>query len=103
MVDLLLIIAVTLLVFGAAALGDFVEAYYTRAVADLDARSAGAMSVAMYGVSLIGFFAVFKVSMWLVVPEAIGVGLGAWIAVRRQRRARDAARDRDKPRLRVVA
>lgn len=88
-----------LLVFLGAVLGDYVEAYYTRAVADLDPRRAGLMSVAMYAVSLIGFFAVFKLSLWLVVPEALGVGLGAWLAVRRQRRERD----RKRPHLRIVA
>lgn len=100
--DTILAVLFGLVVFAAAALGDFVEAYYTRAVADLDERRAGLTSVAMYAVSLLGFFAVIKMSVWYIVPEAIGVGVGAWIAVRRQRRARDA-KLASPPALRVVA
>jgi uncharacterized protein HemY len=87
---LLLIVAV--IVFLAAAAGDFVEAYYTRAVADREPVRAGLMSCLMYAVSLAGFLAVLKLSVWLVIPELFGVGLGAWFAVRRQKRAHDRAR-----------
>lgn len=90
--SLLLLAAVALLVFLGAACGDYVEAYYTRAVADRDPRRAGLMSCAMYAVSLVGFLAVVKLSLWLVIPELFGVGLGAWFAVKRQRDAHERAK-----------
>lgn len=91
MLEALLTLIVAVMVFLAAAVGDYVEAYYMRAVADLDARLAAYSSIGMYAVSLIGFLAVYKMSVWLVAPEAVGVGVGAWIAVRRQLRARTRA------------
>ncbi len=86
---MLLFAAIVLLVLFAAAGGDYVESYYVRAVADRQPGRAGAMSCVMYLVSLIGFLAVVRVSLWLVVPELIGVGLGSWYAVHRQRRAHE--------------
>lgn len=102
-IDAILTVLLGVVVLVAAALGDYVEAYYTRAVADLDEKRAGITSVGMYVVSLLGFFTVIKVSVWYVIPEAIGVGFGAWLAVRRQRRAREAAQRITPPVLRVVA
>jgi uncharacterized protein HemY len=93
---MLILAAVALLVLFAAAAGDYVESYYVRAVADRQPGRAGAMSCAMYLMSLIGFVAVVRLSLWLVVPELFGVGLGSWFAVYRQRgahaREREAAR-----------
>ena len=86
---MLAFLAIAVLVGVAAGAGDFVECFYVRAVADRQPRRAGLMSSAMYLVSLVGFLAVFKVSVWLVVPELLGVGLGSWLAVRRQRRAHE--------------
>jgi hypothetical protein len=80
----MLLAIVALLVFAAAAAGDYVESYFVRRVADGDARGAARMSVAMYSVSLIGFFAVIKVSTWLVIPEILGVYIGTRLAVGRQ-------------------
>lgn len=90
---MLFLAAIAVLVLFAAAAGDYVESYYVRAVADRQPGRAGAMSCAMYLVSLVGFLAVFKVSIWLVVPELFGVGLGSWFAVYRQRRAHDRERE----------
>lgn len=90
---MLLLAAVALLVLFAAATGDYVESYYVRAVADRQPGRAGAMSCAMYLVSLIGFVAVVRVSLWLVIPELVGVGLGSWFAVHRQRQAHERERE----------
>lgn len=93
LIGMLLITAIVLAVLFAAAAGDYVESYYVRAVADRQPGRAGLMSMAMYGVSLIGFVAVVRVSLWLVIPELVGVGLGSWLAVLRQRRAHDRERE----------
>lgn len=82
---MLTVVLLGVLVFVAAAAGDYVESYFVRRVADGDARGAAQMSVAMYCVSLIGFFAVIKVSIWLILPEIIGVYVGTRLAVARQR------------------
>jgi hypothetical protein len=75
-----------LVVFMSAAAIDYVEAYYVRAVADGAAERAAALSLAMYGGSLVGWVVIIKVSLWLLIPEGAGFFVGTYIAVRRQRR-----------------
>jgi hypothetical protein len=78
-------LAIALAVFLAAATGDYLESFYVRRVADGNASSAARFAALMYGVSIIGFLAVVKVSLWLCIPEIVGVYIGTRIAVGRQR------------------
>jgi hypothetical protein len=73
--------------FLAALAGDVVEAYFVRAVADLQAHRAARMSVAMYAVGCVGWFICVKVSLWYMLPEVLGLYAGSLIAVRAQRGA----------------
>lgn len=91
MADLVLVVAVGVLVFVAAALGDFIEAYYTRAAAKLDAVRAPRMSVLMVLVSSIGALAFIEAGSFgarcaVLAVECAGVWYGSRLAIKRQQR-----------------
>ena len=73
---------------GALAL-DYSDSRNTRAVADGRAHAAARWSVAMYVVGMIGFFSVLKISVWLAIPECLGLYVGSWLAVRQHGRSND--------------
>ena len=85
--DVLLPAALCLVTFAAAAVGDVVEAYFVRAVADGHAHRAARMSVGMYVVSFSAWIITVRISLWYAVPEIFGLYLGSLVAVRRQQRA----------------
>lgn len=76
-----MILLVGIAVFASAAVYDFVNASYLSAVADADSSRAARLSVLTYAVGLLGFIGIFKISMWLVVPEAMGLAVGTYAAV----------------------
>ena len=85
--DVLLPAALCLVTFAAAAVGDVVEAYFVRAVADGHAHRAARMSVGMYVVSFAAWLVTVKVSLYYAIPEVLGLYLGTLWAMRRQQRA----------------
>jgi len=72
-------------VFAAAVAYDFAFARYTAAAAARRAAAAAGWSATTYGVGLVGFAAVLRGSIWLAVPEAVGLFVGTWLGVRRRR------------------
>lgn len=74
-----------LVTFVAAAAGDYVEAYLTRATVELRPHRVARLSVAMYAIGCIGWFTTIKVSLWFMIPEVAGLYLGSWLAITRQR------------------
>jgi hypothetical protein len=77
-----------LVTFASAAAGDVVEAYFVRAVADLEPHRAARMSIAMYAIGCIGWFITLKISLWYMLPEVAGLYVGSYFAISRQRRER---------------
>lgn len=75
-----------LAVFVSAALLDAAEAFYVRSVGEQKPWWAAFYSVTMYVIGCVGFFAVLKVSWWLMVPEVLGLMLGSVIAVKYSQR-----------------
>lgn len=77
--------------WAAASLGVLVAALlydlaYTRwmiAAGARRARTAALWSVLTYAIGLIGVASVLRGSLWLAIPEAIGLYLGTWIGIRR--------------------
>ncbi len=81
----LLALGLGLVTFAAAAAGDFVEAYLTRATVELKPHRVARLSVAMYAIGCVGWFTTIKVSLWFMLPEVAGLYLGSWLAITRQR------------------
>ncbi len=79
-------------VFFASAALDYIEAYYVKAVGDLNPHRAAQMSVLMYGISLIGFFSVLAYSWWLLIPECAGLYFGSVAAIKHQKASSVGAR-----------
>lgn len=73
-------------VFIASAALDYVEAFYVRAVTERNPNRAAQMSIAMYVISLVGFFGVLSYSWWLLIPECGGLYVGSVLAIRRHQR-----------------
>lgn len=72
----------TLAVFVSAMAIDYAEARYVLAVERRDARDAAMWSVAMYTLGCLGFVAVLEVSLYLMIPEALGFYCGTRLALR---------------------
>lgn len=73
--------AFALLVFVSAGIIDFAETRYVCAVNRRDAHRAALWSLIMYGVGCAGFVAVVNVSLWLMLPEALGFYCGTRVAL----------------------
>lgn len=69
-------------VFVAAMVLDFAETRYVLAVERKAGRDAAAWSVLMWAISCFGFVAVLNVSLWLLVPEGLGLYCGTRLALR---------------------
>jgi uncharacterized membrane protein len=69
------------LVFVSAMIIDFAETRYVCAVTRRDAHAAALWSLTMYAIGALGFVAVINVSLWLMVPEALGFYCGTRIAL----------------------
>jgi hypothetical protein len=78
-------------VFISAAAIDYAEARYVRAVQERRAHLAARWSLTMWGLGCLGFVAMLRVSLWLMLPEGLGFYLGTLVAVRGDRplRTRD--------------
>jgi hypothetical protein len=74
------------LVFTAASLMDIAYARYTVAATARRPATAAAWSVAVYLVGLVGLFSVLERSVWLVIPEVLGLACGTYLGVRQGRR-----------------
>lgn len=79
-----MIIALGVLVFLLAAVLDIADTQHKIAIEHRDAHAAARWSVAMYLLGLVGLVGLLRVSLWLVVPEAVGLYLGSVFAIRRQ-------------------
>ena len=81
------LLALCVLVFVSAAVIDYAETRYVRAVRDASDgvsgadRAAARWSVVMYAVGCLGFVAVVDVSLWLMIPEGLGFYVGTRVAL----------------------
>jgi hypothetical protein len=73
---------IAVLVFFAAAVIDYAETRYVRAVHDRDRVSAATWSLVMWALGCLGFVAVVDVSLWYMLPEGLGFFAGTWLAMR---------------------
>lgn len=71
-----------ILVFISSAGIDFANTRYVRAVGELAVNRAACWSLLQWAMSLIGFLFVIKVSLWLLIPEGLGLFFGSWISLR---------------------
>lgn len=69
-------VLLAILVFCSAACIDFFNTRYIMAVQRRDAVRAGLWSVSQYGASLVGFLVVFKITLWMLPVEALGLFTG---------------------------
>jgi uncharacterized membrane protein len=76
-------ILIAILVFASAFVIDFAETRYVTAVADKDAHRAAVWSIIMYSMGAVGWVAIVHVSLWLMVPEALGFYCGTRYALRK--------------------
>lgn len=79
---MLLAIALCVLAFALAAASDFLETRYVQAVNAGQAVAAARASVAMWLVGVVGLVAVVQVGFWLLIPEGLGLYVGARLAMR---------------------
>jgi len=75
-------ILLAILVFASAFVIDFAETRYVTAVNAKDAHRAALWSIAMYTAGAAGWVAIVHVSLWLMVPEALGFYCGTRYALR---------------------
>jgi uncharacterized membrane protein len=72
-------------VFVSAMIIDFAEARYVIAVELGAANVAAWWSITMYAIGCFGFIAVLQYSLWLMVPEGLGLYCGTRLALRKDR------------------
>lgn len=68
-------------VFVAAFAYDFLNTRYIAAVSDRHPHKAACYSVVLWAIGASALLSVFKVSLWLLIPEAIGLYLGTLCAL----------------------
>lgn len=68
-------------VFVLAATLDYMDVSCTLAVTERRARAAALWSVCQYAVGAVGFVVVVKISLWLMVPEGLGLYAGTRLAL----------------------
>lgn len=78
-----MIAALAVVVLVAAAALDYATVAYYRAVARGAQHVAARWSVAMYLIGAVGLLSVVEVSLWLIVPECLGLYAGTLLAMRR--------------------
>lgn len=89
----MLFILLSVAVFIAAGLIDFVEAYYVKSVEKGLGHRAAMYSVSMYVIGCVGFFAVLEYSWWLMIPECLGLYFGTRAAVAKQNKENQASEE----------
>lgn len=77
--------ALGLVVLVAAAALDYVYVLHQQSVIARRSALAGACSVGLYLIGLVGSLAVLQSSRWYIVPECLGLFLGTVVAVERQK------------------
>jgi len=78
-----------LVVLAASAALDYVCVRYQQEVATGRSVRAGACSVLLYLLGLVGSLAVLQTSRWYILPECFGLFVGTAVAVRHGRVPRD--------------
>jgi hypothetical protein len=85
-------------VFAASLSIDFANTRYVRAVTAIRPCTAAGWSLAQWFASLVGFLVAFKITLWMLPFEGLGLACGCWLSLELERRK--LARG---PRLRAVA
>lgn len=71
-----------LLVFCSALVIDLSNARYIQSVNDKHAHRAAAWSLIMYTMGALGFVCLIHISLWLMIPEALGFYVGTMLALK---------------------
>ena len=77
-------VALCVLTFLLALVGDFVETKYVQAVGASDRWRAAGCSVVMWAIGAVGLVAVLEYSLWLMVPEVFGLIAGTALSIPRK-------------------
>jgi hypothetical protein len=77
------IAALAVLVFCMSAAIDYCDCRCTLAVTARDPNAAALWSILQYVLGAAGFIMVVKVSLWLMVPECLGLLVGTRLALRK--------------------
>lgn len=75
-------IALALLVFCSAVALDYCATQYVRAVGSSHVNRAAMWSVLQWASSLVGFLVAFKVTLWMLPVEALGLWVGTQVSMR---------------------
>lgn len=75
-------VLLAIVVFLSALALDFCATRYVRAVARDDAHRAAIWSVLQWSSSLVGFLVAFKVTLWMLPVEALGLWVGTHLSMR---------------------
>lgn len=70
-------------VFISAALIDFADCRCMLAVTERRANAAALWSIFEYAIGAFGFLVIVQVSLWLMIPEGLGLFVGTQLALRR--------------------
>lgn len=70
-------------VFVSAMVIDFADCHCTLAITERRANQAALWSIFQYAVGAFGFLAIVQVSMWLMIPEGLGLFVGTRLALRK--------------------
>lgn len=87
-----MIVALAFIMFAFGFALDFADTRHKLAVEARHAHVAASWSVTMYLLGVSSTFAVFKITVWLVVPEVVGLYVGSVVALRTARRTSKDAR-----------
>ncbi len=71
-------------VFASAVAVEFAACNYFQALNALQANRASSWSVIWYIIGAIGYISAVKTSLWLMVPECLGLFVGTRIAIARK-------------------
>ena len=78
----MLLLLMALVVFLLAMALDYATASYYDAVKRKAGHEAARYSVAMGAIGTVAALSVFKLSLWLIIPELAGLYLGTYMAVK---------------------
>ena len=71
-----------ILVFVSSAFIDFANTRYVQCVGQGHAHRAGLWSVTQWAASLVGFLIAFKVTLWMLPIEMVGLYVGTRVSLR---------------------
>lgn len=75
-------VLLAILVFCSALALDYCATKYVHAVGRDDAHRAAMWSVLQWASSLVGFLVAFKVTLWMLPVEALGLWVGTHLSMR---------------------